>query len=303
MKIKAGIFALLFKIGPKLLSLFAKLFKCLKVGKVGLAAGSMASYAFLFSWEFALMIMFMLFVHESGHIWAMKHEGMKTKGIYFIPFLGAAAVTDEAFPSRKSEVFVAIMGPIWGLVLSAVVAVIYFITQNPLFAAAASWMAMVNLFNLLPVNPLDGGRIVKSVAFSVHSWLGLIFLVLGTLALGAMIIYFKMFLFILLLIVGTIELLLEWRTFRKTSKELGDIVRINNLFIESYQDYPEASESIQALKEQNIRILSGKKDSMGIRGILVSIFSYIFVIFVLWMLMYCMQHIPGAGEAMQVFVS
>jgi Zn-dependent protease len=302
MKIKAGVFALFFKFGPKLLSLFAKLFKCLKLGKVGLAAGSMASYAFLFSWEFALMIMFMLFVHEYGHIWAMKREGMRTKGIYFIPFLGAAAVTDEAFPSRKSEVFVAIMGPIWGLVLSAIVAVIYFITQNPLFAAAASWMAMVNLFNLLPINPLDGGRIVKSVAFSVHSWLGLIFLVLGTIALGAMIIYFKMFLFVLLLIVGTIELLLEWRTFRSKKKLDNYIVKVNNVFIESYPDLDNGT--IQKLKAENAAILSKKKDNpMKIGGILVSIFSYILVIFVLWMLMYLMQHIPGAGEAMQVFVS
>mgnify|MGYP000597257715 FL=1 len=59
------------------------------------------------------------------------------------------------------------MGPIWGLVLSIGVFGLYYVTSNPLFAAASSWMALINLVNLIPINPLDGGRILKSLALSV----------------------------------------------------------------------------------------------------------------------------------------
>ena len=116
-KFRAGLFTLAGKLGAKVVQVLAKLVKGLKVGKVGLAGASLASYAYMFTWEFAAMIIFMLFVHESGHIWAMKRCGVKTKGIYFLPFVGGVAVADEEFPSRGAEVFIAIMGPIWGFEL------------------------------------------------------------------------------------------------------------------------------------------------------------------------------------------
>src|SRR3989344_346902 len=124
-KISYGLLVLLGKLLPKFISLLVKAIpKLLKAGKVvqvGSAVASVGAWSLVFSWQFALLIMLLLVVHESGHVWAMKRVGMKTKGIFFIPFLGAAAVSEEMFPSRKAEVYVAIMGPIWGLVLSAIV--------------------------------------------------------------------------------------------------------------------------------------------------------------------------------------
>lgn len=207
----AGVLALLLKIGPKIASVVAKLAKGAKFGKIGLAAGSAVSYSFLFTWQFAAMLLFMLFVHESGHIWAMKRYGMKTKGIYFIPFLGGAAVTEDEFPSRQAEAVIAIMGPIWGLALSGLTALVYLVTQQPVFAAAAGWMAAINLFNLLPINPLDGGRIFKSIAFSIHSKLGLVMLLVGMIAAGFLAFYAGFFIFLFLLVVGGLELLLEYK--------------------------------------------------------------------------------------------
>jgi Zn-dependent protease len=210
-KLRAGLFALAGKFGAKVVPVLAKLAKGLKVGKVGLAGASLASYAYMFTWEFAAMIMFMLFVHESGHIWAMKRCGVKTKGIYFLPFVGGAAVADDEFPSRGAEVFIAIMGPIWGFALALLTGLVYIVTENPLFAAAAGWMAMVNLFNLLPINPLDGGRIMKSIAYSVHSRVGLVFLVLGLIGSGFLAFKVGFGLFVFLLIVGGLELAFEYK--------------------------------------------------------------------------------------------
>lgn len=211
MKSKTGLFALAIKVGPKIIGVLAKLAKGLKVGKVGLAGASLASYAYMFTLEFAAMILLMLFVHESGHVWAMKRCGVKTQGIYFLPFVGGAAVADEEFPSRGAEVFIAIMGPIWGFALALLAGLVYVATENPLFAAAASWMAMVNLFNLLPINPLDGGRIMKSIAYSVHSRIGLVFLFMGILASGFLAFKVGLGLFVILLIVGVLELVFEYK--------------------------------------------------------------------------------------------
>lgn len=211
MKGKVGLVALAIKIGPKLFGVLAKVAKGLKVGKLGLAGASMISYYYLLTWEFAAMIMLMLLIHESGHIWAMKRCGMKTKGIYFIPFFGGAAIADGEFPSRQAEVFIAIMGPIWGFGLSVLTGLVYLATGNPLFAAGASWMAMMNLFNLLPINPLDGGRIMKSIAYSVHSDLGLVFLILGVFASGFLAVKVGFGLFFFMLILGVVDLTFEYR--------------------------------------------------------------------------------------------
>ncbi len=72
-----------------------KALKSAKVIKVALASASLAAYSWLFSIEFALALIACLMFHEYGHIKAMKYFGMKTKGIYLIPFLGGLALSDE----------------------------------------------------------------------------------------------------------------------------------------------------------------------------------------------------------------
>ncbi len=212
---KIGLIAVLIKAGPKLLSVLIKLGKTLKFGKVALAGATFGGYALLLSWQFALLLMVSLFFHETGHIWAMRRCGLKTKGIYFIPFLGAAAVTEDRFPSRKAEAFIALMGPIWGWLLALAVYGAYLATGNPLWAALAGWMAMLNLFNLLPINPLDGGRLMKSVAYSISSKLGLFFLVIGLVGAFKLCLAFNLGLLVILLPIGALELLEELKNIRR----------------------------------------------------------------------------------------
>jgi Zn-dependent protease len=210
MKAQVGLWALLIKIGPKIASTGIKLLKSLKVGKAGLAGASFASYAYMFTWEFAFIIMSALFLHECGHIWAMKRCGIKTKGIYFIPFVGGAAVSEEMCHSRSEEVFIALMGPIWGLLLAIATGFLYYIYEEPIFAAAASWMAMLNLLNLLPISPLDGGRVIKSIGFSIQSTLGFCILIAGLLITGFLIYKTGMGLFVFLLAIGIVDLIFEY---------------------------------------------------------------------------------------------
>ncbi len=211
MKSISGTIALAIKLGPKLLSFGVKLLKSAKGVQVGLGVVSFGAYTLMFSWQFAVMILTLLIVHEYGHLWAMKRNGMKVKGMYMIPFIGAAAVPDEDFPSRKIETYCAMMGPIFGGVLSILVLGVWYLMGWPHFAAAAAWMATVNLFNLLPINPLDGGRIFKSISFSIHSKLGLLFMIFGLIFSALLIFFAGLWLFMLLLVIGTIEFLIEYR--------------------------------------------------------------------------------------------
>jgi Zn-dependent protease len=189
-----------------------KLLKSVKVIKVALAGASLAAYSWLFSFQFALALILCLVVHEYGHIRAMKYFNMPTKGIYLIPFFGGAALTDGKINTRWQDVVISIMGPVFGLLMSLLCLVIYWLTGSVFFAGLAAFNALLNLFNLLPILPLDGGHILKSVSFSMNSLVGLVVCALAA-GFGVWLSYtLGLALLGFLLLIGTIEILAEWRT-------------------------------------------------------------------------------------------
>jgi len=194
-----------------LASLGLKLVKSAKAVKVLLVGASLAAYSWLFSIQFALLLILCLVVHEYGHIRAMKYFGMKTKGIYLIPFVGGAAVGENNLNTRWQNVVISIMGPVFGTALSLIALLLYYITGQPIFAGLAGINALLNLFNLLPILPLDGGHILKAITFSMHNVAGLL-LCIGGILLGIVISYsFGLALLWFLLFIGSFEILLEWR--------------------------------------------------------------------------------------------
>lgn len=194
-----------------------KMFKSAKVIKVLLAAGSLAAYSWLFSIEFAIALIFCLVWHEYGHIKAMKYFGMKTKGIYLIPFVGGLAVSDEKLNTRWQNVVISIMGPFFGLILSIACLVGYWITDIEILAGLATFSAFLNIFNLLPILPLDGGHVLKSIAFSINSKIGLVACVLGA-ALGVFIsYYFGLALLGFFLAIGSLEIIFEYKQRHNTN--------------------------------------------------------------------------------------
>ena len=195
-----------------LASLGFKLLKSAKVIKVVLAGASVAAYSWLFSFQFALALIACLVFHEYGHIRAMKYFGMKTKGIYLIPFMGGLALSDEKINTRWQDVVISIMGPTFGLIMSVAALVAYWVTGNVFFAGLATFNALLNLFNLLPILPLDGGHILKSISFSMNSVIGLAACVLGA-AIGVYVSYtLGLALMGFLLLIGSLEIIFEWRS-------------------------------------------------------------------------------------------
>ncbi len=194
-----------------LFSLGLKLLKSAKVIKVMLAGASVAAYSWLFSWQFALALIACLVFHEYGHIRAMKYFGMKTKGIYLIPFVGGLAVSDEKINTRWQDVVISIMGPTFGLLMSLICMLAYWLTGEVFFAGLATFNALLNLFNLLPILPLDGGHVLKSISFSMNSVTGLIACLLGA-GIGVGISYtFGLALLGFLLLIGSMEIVFEWK--------------------------------------------------------------------------------------------
>ncbi|KHD25602.1 Zn-dependent protease [Vibrio caribbeanicus] len=194
-----------------LISLGMKALKSAKLIKVVLASASLAAYSWLFSFQFALALIACLVFHEYGHVRAMKYFGMKTKGIYLVPFLGGLALSDEKINTRWQDVVISIMGPMFGFILSLILMVAYWITGEMFFAGLAVFNAFLNLFNLLPILPLDGGHVLKSISFSMNSLAGIVLCTLA--ALGGVVLSYSLglTLFGFLLIMGTLEIVLEWR--------------------------------------------------------------------------------------------
>jgi Zn-dependent protease len=199
-----------------------KLFKSAKVIKVLFAAGSLAAYSWLFSVEFAVALICCLVFHEYGHIKAMKYFGLKTKGIYLIPFVGGLALSDDKINTRWQDIVISIMGPFFGLILSIACLVGYWLTDIEVLAGLAVFNALLNLFNMLPVLPLDGGHVLKSIAFSINSRVGIVACALGAM-LGVYVSYhFGLALLGFLLAVGSVEIFFEYKR-----RHLSELLPLN----------------------------------------------------------------------------
>jgi Zn-dependent protease len=125
---------------------------------------SVAAYALLWGWKFAVGFVALLFVHEMGHYVQMRREGVKPGWMIFVPFLGAAVGARSLGGSALAEARVGLAGPVLGTLGAAVVAGIAVLTGDEFWRALAFTGFFLNLFNLLPVLPLDGGRAMAAMA-------------------------------------------------------------------------------------------------------------------------------------------
>jgi Zn-dependent protease len=141
----------------------------------------------------------------------MKYFNLKTKGIYLIPFVGGLALSDDKINTRWQDIVISIMGPFFGLILSLLCLLGYWLTDLEILAGLAVFNALLNVFNMLPVLPLDGGHVLKSIAFSINSNVGLICCALGAIFGIYLSYYFGLALLGFLLAIGSVEIVLEYK--------------------------------------------------------------------------------------------
>jgi hypothetical protein len=120
---------------------------------------SMWFYAKLYGWEFGAAIVAMIFLHECGHAFAGHLKGRPWGIMMFVPGMGAF-VTVRGGRTASEDAFIGIAGPIAGTLCGLAAWGAYFVTGNGFWLAVANFTFFMNLFNLAPVAPLDGGWIV-----------------------------------------------------------------------------------------------------------------------------------------------
>ncbi len=156
-----------------LLSKLKFLFIFLKIGKFATTAISMVVtigvYASVYGYKYAIGIVGLLFVHEMGHYVMAKRVGLAVSGPVFIPFVGALIGMKESPKDAVTEAQVGYGGPLFGSMAAVACLFAYWATGSELAVVLAYTGFLLNIFNLLPVHPLDGGRIVTAV--SPYLWL------------------------------------------------------------------------------------------------------------------------------------
>jgi Zn-dependent protease len=130
---------------------------------------SMLAYSWVFGWRYAVGFVLLIFVHEMGHYLAARKRGLAVGAPTFVPFVGAWIQMKDMPHDVETEAFVGFAGPLAG---TAAALMCYWLarqTGSELLLALAYSGCMLNLFNLIPVSPLDGGRITAIISPKV--WL------------------------------------------------------------------------------------------------------------------------------------
>ncbi len=171
---------------------------------------SLATFVMAFGWIIAPLLVVALLIHEFGHLLAYRLIGQPWGRLVFLPFLGAIAVPRLGFTTQGQIVFAAMMGPAFSVAVPLLAA--FWVWAGGPFPATAVMFGIVacglNLFNLLPVEPLDGGVVLRSVLAKImgaYARFGLIGFGLLIIAGGFMIEQ------VLLVIFGLLALLMNVR--------------------------------------------------------------------------------------------
>jgi Zn-dependent protease len=162
------IFVVLVAVLAKSTKIIAAL-KLLKFGKPLVTLVSILISILAYGWYlgpwFGFGLVVMIFIHEMGHIVALRMRGFETNGPVFIPFLGAAIFLPP-LKDRNDEAFVALGGPVLGTLGAFAALVGWALTEgktSEIFLLVSFVGMFLNLFNLIPISPLDGGRIMQAV--------------------------------------------------------------------------------------------------------------------------------------------
>ena len=156
-----------------------------------------------------LILTAIVIFHELGHFFAMKMYDYKELGIFFIPLLGAYASGTKHEISQKQSAIILLAGPLPGILVGFVLHFLneyYF--ENDLLQLTARIMIFLNLLNLLPIYPLDGGQLLNRLFLEENKIIGKIFVVIS----AGLLVYFALKLNFYILLIFPLMMLLRLRT-------------------------------------------------------------------------------------------
>jgi Zn-dependent protease len=215
----AAVGALIAKFFAAIKGLLLLLPKLKVLTTAGTAFVSVAAYSLFWGWTFALGFVVLLFVHEMGHVIQLRREGIKATAPMFIPFLGAMISAKSLGENALAEARVGLAGPVLGSAGAAICLAIAEAANSDLLRALAYVGFLLNLFNLLPVVPLDGGRAMAAMA--PWTW----FLGLG--ALVALVFVVPNPILLLIILFAALETWRRWQARKTRSLEQAAYYRVS----------------------------------------------------------------------------
>jgi Zn-dependent protease len=199
----AAVGLVLAKLGTKVKVLLVALPKLKLLTTSGSMLVSVVAYQLIFGWPFAVGFVMLLLLHELGHVIQLRREGVEASAPMFIPFLGAVISAKSLGDDAAAEARVGLAGPILGSLASLVPLVVWLATGSDFWRALAFIGFFLNLFNLVPILPLDGGRAMA--ALSPWVWLA------GLAAMVALVVFFPSPILLLIVVLGGLESWRRWK--------------------------------------------------------------------------------------------
>ena len=179
---------------------------------------SIAAYSLIWGWKFAAGFVALLFIHELGHVIQLRREGIQASAPMFVPFLGAVIMAKSMGENATTEAKVGLAGPILGTAAALACIPIGLMSGNDLWMALAFTGLLLNLFNLIPVSPLDGGRAMA--ALSPRFWF------VGLLLLALLFLLTFSIILALVLILGGLETRRRWKELKQGGEETQAFYRV-----------------------------------------------------------------------------
>jgi Zn-dependent protease len=220
-RIGAGLLAagaLIVKFAAKLKVLLVALPKLKLLTTSGSMLVSVAAYSLIWGWRFAVGFVLLLLVHEMGHVIQLRREGVPASAPLFIPFLGAVVGMKRLPDNALAEARVGLAGPVLGSLAAGALIPVYLGTGEPFWQALAFTGLLLNLFNLAPVLPLDGGRAMAAMA----PWMWFV----GFAAMIGVAVVFPNPIILLILLLGGFETWRRWKQRRAGSEEQQAYYRV-----------------------------------------------------------------------------
>lgn len=197
------------------------------------------AFLLLFSEEYILVaeVILVLLIHELGHLALMKIFGYNSLNMVFIPFLGAIVSGNKNEISQKEKILISIMGPLPGIIAGCV---LYYWTlaqgePNILWVEVSLLFLAINIVNLLPLDPLDGGRIMESIFFPSNDAYKMYFTLISSLVIIGAGVYFNFY----IIVVFGFLMALKVRSYQR-SKRIHD--NLDDIDLDYKKGYEELSD-------------------------------------------------------------
>jgi Zn-dependent protease len=241
-------------IGIGSIFLFSKLkwilvfFKFFKFTTVITLLVSFVAYGLTYGWKFGIALIYIIMVHEMGHVWAMKRMNIPTHATLFIPFIGALARGKELAKNANDDAYISYMGPAFGLLSVIPAILLYLLTENDFWMVVVFFGSAINLFNLIPITPFDGGHIVKAVNFKI--------LIIGFAFVLVIMFYMKFYFSIFLVFLGMIYAIAFYYERRNAPRNIEKLKELNEI-TQTIQDTEPDNRILVGTLEQTRETFSG----------------------------------------------